>query len=75
MHGLLHYPRQYAPASLVPFSIEPYGFDHGSIPRIEAWVKNRGERILLVYGQLDPWSTTSPPVSTGRPDPGPSPPP
>lgn len=59
LHGLLHYPRQYAPASLVPFPIRPYGFDHGAIPRIEAWVKNRGERILLVYGQLDPWSTNT----------------
>lgn len=59
LRGLLKYPRQYTPASQVPFSIESYGFDHGAMPRIEAWVKSRGERILFVYGQLDPWSTNA----------------
>ncbi len=55
--GLLKYPGQYVSASQVPFPVEPFGFDHGAIPRIQAWVKAHGERILLVYGELDPWST------------------
>ncbi|QSQ20699.1 hypothetical protein JY651_36525 [Pyxidicoccus parkwayensis] len=59
LRGLLHYPRQYAPASLVPFSLEPYGFDHFAMPLVAAWVKTRGERILLVYGENDPWSTNA----------------
>lgn len=54
---LLRYPGQYVASAQVPFSLEPYKFDHGAIPRIEAWVKTKGERILLVYGELDPWST------------------
>ncbi len=57
LRGLLHYPGEYVPATLVPFSIEPYGFDRAAIPQIEAWVKSRGERILFLYGALDPWST------------------
>ncbi|NMO16029.1 hypothetical protein HPC49_01650 [Pyxidicoccus fallax] len=59
LRGLVRYPRQYAPAAMVPFPIEPYGFDFWSIPLIEAWVKARGERMLFVYGQLDPWSTNA----------------
>jgi hypothetical protein len=59
LQGLVHYPRQYAPAALVPFSLEPYPFDPLSVPLIAAWVKARGERILLVYGENDPWSTNA----------------
>ncbi|MBZ4422978.1 S28 family serine protease [Myxococcus sp. RHSTA-1-4] len=59
LHGLVRYPGEYGPAALVTFPIEPYGFDRRAIPRIEAWVKARGERILLVYGELDPWSTNA----------------
>jgi hypothetical protein len=57
LRGLLNHPGQYVAAAQVPFSLEPYGFDHGAIPRIKAWVKTKGERILLVYGEFDPWST------------------
>ncbi len=59
LQGLLNHPRQYVPASQLTFSLEPYRFDHAAMPRIEAWVKTRGERILLVYGQNDPWSTNA----------------
>jgi hypothetical protein len=59
LQGLLHYPRQYAPASLVPFSLEPYGFDPFAMPLVAAWVKTRGERMLFVYGENDPWSTNA----------------
>ena len=59
LHGLLKYPRQYAPANQVPFPIESYGFDHFAMPLVEAWVKTRGERMLFIYGQLDPWSTNA----------------
>ncbi|QRK12693.1 hypothetical protein JQX13_23260 [Archangium violaceum] len=59
LRGLVRYPRQYAPAAMVPFAIEPYGFDFWSIPLVEAWVKARGERMLFIYGELDPWSTNA----------------
>ncbi|MFP2895332.1 S28 family serine protease [Corallococcus sp. 4LFB] len=57
LQGLLHYPRQYAPASLVPFSLKPYPFNPFSVPLIEGWVKLFGQRMMFVYGENDPWST------------------
>ncbi|MFP2925899.1 S28 family serine protease, partial [Pyxidicoccus sp. 3LG] len=57
LRDLVRYPRQYVPESMVPFSMEGYHFNYWSMPLIEAWVKGLGERILLVYGENDPWST------------------
>ncbi|WP_158623804.1 S28 family serine protease [Corallococcus llansteffanensis] len=59
LQGLVHYPRQYAPASLVPFSIKPYPFNPFAIPLIETWVKAFGQRMLFIYGENDPWSTNA----------------
>ncbi|MFP2924756.1 S28 family serine protease [Pyxidicoccus sp. 3LG] len=57
LRDLVRYPRQYVPSSMVPFSMEGYSFNYWAMPLIEAWVKGLGERILLIYGENDPWST------------------
>ncbi|MCP3136951.1 S28 family serine protease [Pyxidicoccus xibeiensis] len=57
LRDLVQYPGQYVARNMVPFSMEGYDFNYWSMPLIEAWVKALGERILLVYGENDPWST------------------
>ncbi|WP_223642068.1 S28 family serine protease [Corallococcus sp. EGB] len=57
LRGVQRYPRQYDPRALVPFDMKPYPFNPFTMPLVEGWVKAFGERILLVYGENDPWST------------------
>ncbi|MBN8229381.1 hypothetical protein JYK02_17870 [Corallococcus macrosporus] len=57
LRGVQHYPRGYDPRALVPFDMRPYPFNPFAMPLVEGWVKAFGERILLVYGENDPWST------------------
>ncbi len=57
LNALLRYPGDYVPANLLPFPLEQHPFDYALMHRMEAWVRNSGERILLVYGENDPWST------------------
>ncbi|MBZ4336636.1 S28 family serine protease [Corallococcus sp. AS-1-12] len=57
LRGVQHYPRGYDPRALVPFDMRPYAFNPFAMPLVEGWVKAFGERILLVYGENDPWST------------------
>ncbi len=39
-------------------------FDPTAMPRVDAWVKYFGERLLFVYGENDPW--TAEPFRLGR---------
>ncbi|MGE6756767.1 S28 family serine protease [Corallococcus interemptor] len=57
LRGVQRYPGAYAPRALVPFDMRPYPFNPFAMPLVEGWVKAFGERILLVYGENDPWST------------------
>lgn len=57
LRGVQRYPRGYDPRALVPFDMKPYPFNPFVMPIVEGWVKAFGERILLVYGENDPWST------------------
>ncbi|MFP2896825.1 S28 family serine protease [Corallococcus sp. 4LFB] len=57
LRGVQRYPRGYDPRALVPFDMRPYPFNPFAMPLVEGWVKAFGERILLVYGENDPWST------------------
>ncbi|NPC70455.1 hypothetical protein HPP05_11920 [Corallococcus exiguus] len=57
LRGVQRYPRGYDPRALVPFDMRPYPFNPFVMPLVEGWVKAFGERILLVYGENDPWST------------------
>ena len=57
LRGVQRYPGGYDPRALVPFDMRPYPFNPFAMPLVEGWVKAFGERILLVYGENDPWST------------------
>jgi len=52
--GLL-YPRQDVPANYPPYVSKT--FDSGAMPDIEEWMRTMGQRVLLIYGENDPWST------------------
>lgn len=52
---LLRYPGLDNPRTFVPAEI-PMQFDPLAMADIDAWVKERGSRLLFVYGQNDPWS-------------------
>lgn len=54
---VLRYPGGYTPAAQVPFPVEQHPFDFAAMHQMEAWVRHSGERILLIYGENDPWST------------------
>jgi hypothetical protein len=52
---LLRYPGLDAPRNLVPAEI-PMSFDPLAMQDIDRWVKERGQRLLFIYGENDPWS-------------------
>jgi hypothetical protein len=52
---LLRYPGLDAPRNLVPAEI-PMSFDPLAMRDIDQWVKERGQRLLFIYGENDPWS-------------------
>jgi hypothetical protein len=43
------------PASYVPADL-PVAYRDLAIKDIDQWVKSKGERIMLIYGEYDPWS-------------------
>lgn len=53
--GGLRYPGIDAPRSFVPGAI-PLIFDPTAMPDIDTWVRTAGTRLLVVYGERDPWS-------------------
>ena len=55
LRDLLRYPRQDVPTAYLSFPVEER-FDHGLMHRVEHWVRQRGERMLFLYGDRDPWS-------------------
>jgi PS-10 peptidase S37 len=52
---LLRYPGLDSPRNLVPADI-PLQFDPLAMADIDRWVKERGQRLLFIYGENDPWS-------------------
>ncbi|GLZ33811.1 tripeptidyl aminopeptidase [Lentzea sp. NBRC 105346] len=55
LNGLLRYPGQFVPRYLVPRDI-PMTYQSGVMADIDRWVREQGERLMFVYGQVDPWS-------------------
>ncbi|MER7811123.1 S28 family serine protease [Streptomyces sp900116325] len=50
-----HYPDIYRPNSVLPADMR-VGYDGRTIKDVDRWVATRGERMMFVYGQNDPWS-------------------
>jgi hypothetical protein len=51
-----------APIEDLPHLYPPYGagiaktYDPAAMEDVDAWVRTEGDRILFVYGEVDPWS-------------------
>ncbi|MEU6080710.1 S28 family serine protease [Streptomyces sp. NPDC047108] len=54
LDGLLRYPGYFTPRAYVPRDI-PMEWKSGVMRDVDRWVKNRGERMMFVYGENDPW--------------------
>ncbi|MFE4718793.1 S28 family serine protease [Streptomyces sp. NPDC056728] len=50
-----HYPDIYQPNSVLPAAMRGT-YDGSAISGVDKWVRTRGERMMFVYGQNDPWS-------------------
>ncbi|MFE7390803.1 hypothetical protein [Streptomyces sp. NPDC057582] len=50
-----HYPGIYQSNSVLPADMR-VGYDGRTIKDVDRWVATRGERMMFVYGQNDPWS-------------------
>jgi hypothetical protein len=55
LQDLLRYPGSDSPRTFVPADI-PMEFDPFAMADIDRWVKERGTRLIFIYGQNDPWS-------------------
>jgi hypothetical protein len=53
---LLRYRGADVPATFIPAG-EVSAFDAAAMPDINTWVANDGERMMFIYGELDPWSS------------------
>ena len=51
---LLEYPESYVLDSYVPPDATPT-FDAAVMPSVQDWVARRGERLLFIDGEFDPW--------------------
>jgi hypothetical protein len=55
---LLRYPGTDVPANYGPVGV-PQTFDAAVMQDVQDWVATRGERLLFLYGQFDPWSAAA----------------
>ena len=53
--GKLLYPGEDVPASFLPAGEVP-AFDEPARPDVKYWVGTEAERVMWIYGELDPWS-------------------
>jgi hypothetical protein len=53
----LQYPGADTARAYIPAGITTPAYDNGAAMRdVQSWIATSGERILLIYGQNDPWS-------------------
>lgn len=53
--GKLLYPGEDVPATFLPAGEVPV-FDAAAMPDVNDWVATEAERVMWIYGELDPWS-------------------
>ncbi|HEU4404507.1 MAG TPA: S28 family serine protease [Polyangiaceae bacterium] len=54
LHDLLEYPGTFYQSTYPPEV--PEKLDPWAMPDIQFWLATKGERIMLIYGELDPWT-------------------
>ncbi|MFF3646879.1 S28 family serine protease [Streptomyces sp. NPDC002564] len=55
LDGLLRYPGVRRPNSLLPAAMRG-SYDGRTVADVDRWVRTKGERMLFLYGENDPWS-------------------
>lgn len=50
-----HYPDIYQPNSVLPEAMRG-SYNNRTIAGVDHWVKTRGQRMMFIYGENDPWS-------------------
>jgi hypothetical protein len=56
LDDLIGYPGQDVPRTYVPKDVPLGPYSEASMRDVQAWLRTEGSRILLVYGQNDPWT-------------------
>ncbi len=56
--ALIHHPQTNTSDVYAPPGI-PFVFRPGAMPDIQDWVATRGERLMFIYGGLDPWTAAA----------------
>jgi hypothetical protein len=54
--SLLKFPGTYTLDNYLPAGVKPV-FRPEAMPDVQNWVKTSGQRLMYVYGELDPWSS------------------
>src|SRR5439155_9478511 len=52
---LLFHPNEDQAASYIPAGIPVPSYDPAVVVDVQTWVKTEANRLLLVYGERDPW--------------------
>lgn len=55
--GLLTWPGADVASTFIPPGVPVPVFEPPAMPDVDDWLDAHGERVMLVYGELDPWST------------------
>ncbi|MWA10304.1 hypothetical protein [Streptomyces sp. BA2] len=56
LDGLRRYPGLRHPDSLLPPAMRGGTYDGGTVADVDRWVRTKGERMLFIYAENDPWS-------------------
>ncbi|MET7621631.1 S28 family serine protease [Streptomyces sp. NPDC005408] len=55
LRDVRRYPDIYQPNSVLPAAMRG-SYDNAAIAGVDRWVQTRGERMMFIYGENDPWS-------------------
>ncbi|MEU2557816.1 S28 family serine protease [Streptomyces longispororuber] len=55
LKGVRHHPGLYQPNSVLPAAMRG-SYENRTIAGVDRWVRTRGQRMMFIYGENDPWS-------------------